>query len=122
MAGLEAAINQPVGEQGVAVDQSVEHDTQHQQQQLGQPVQEAGTSSRLAQPISNDAIQPLLAVMSTELRFLLQTLGVPKEIQARISQLGFKTIETFAMVEDTAAEVRAFIKSDVGLRPNYDEY
>ena len=53
--------------------------------------------------------------MSEGLDFLLKRHEVPTEIRARLVQLGFKSAEVWAKVDDTTALVRAFILRDVGL-------
>ena len=75
----------------------------------------AMAASFLLVPLDNGTIETNLASMTDDFKFILDDHLVPLEIQARLSALGFKQTSTFAMVEDSAPAVRAFIKGDIGL-------
>ena len=70
----------------------------------------------LTAPIAAGTAESLVAEMSSDLSFLLERNKVPIEIQARVSELGFKIMDTWAMLDDTPAGVREFIKKDVGIK------
>ena len=73
-------------------------------------------ASLLAVPIPPGTATSLVAEMSSDLSFLMETNNVPFEIQARVSELGFKVMATWAMLDDSAAGVREFIIKDVGIK------
>ena len=76
----------------------------------------AMAASLLTVPIAAGAAEALVAEMSSDLSFLLEKNNVPIEIQARVSELGFKSMDTWAMLDDTPAGVREFVKKDVGIK------
>ena len=73
-------------------------------------------ASFLLVPLANDVIDANLSTMTDDFKFILDDHLVPLGIQARLAALGFKHTSTFAMVEDSAPAVRAFIKGDIGLK------
>ena len=58
-----------------------------------------------------------ISKLSVDLRFLLETAGVPNQLQAKISSLGITTSDVFAKVVSTEAELRTLLKDDVGMNP-----
>ena len=62
-----------------------------------------------------------LGELDSELAFALNALKIPTDVQARMSQMGFQLLETWAKVEDSQAEVRAFINGDLGLQRDGNE-
>ena len=67
-------------------------------------------------PIAPGTINDIWALASKDLRHFGEQNHVPLELRARLVRLGFKSANAFALVEDSAPEVRKFIKEDVGLR------
>ena len=80
---------------------------------LQQPV--AQTPSILAAPIGTALQTTLVAQLSDELGFLWDDANVPQELQARLVQMGFRDLNTWARVDDTVVGVRAFITEEAGL-------
>ena len=71
-------------------------------------------ASILAAPILQPQIDELLATVNKDLIHLWK--GMPLELQARLVQLGFKTADAFAMLDDDVAGVRKFVKDEVLLK------
>ena len=53
--------------------------------------------------------------MQSDLTYLLDDQGVPRDIQAALSMAGIKDVGTFAKIEDTPARFRDFMKDDIKL-------
>ena len=73
-------------------------------------------------PVSDAVEAAAVKQLSNEFEFLLKSHHVPRQIQARLVRLGFKDVDTFANLEDSKPEVRAFIKTEVGLNPNAEKH
>ena len=52
--------------------------------------------------------------MSNELSFIWDDALIPLEMQARLSQMGFFDIDTWALVEDTVPGVRGVLIQETG--------
>ena len=71
----------------------------------------------LTQAMDAGLIPDLLKRLSADLKFIFQEANIPKDVQAKIASLGYTTREVFSKVEDSQAELRNFIKSDIGIDP-----
>ena len=66
----------------------------------------------IAEPMQTE----LLAGVSHELTFLWLSHKVPRDVQARLAQLGFTDVDVWAQLEDSKKEARAWIKGTAGLK------
>ena len=74
--------------------------------------------SLLGTPPERESMETALRAMSAEFVFLLDSLGIPTDIQAKLAILGYTDAVVFAKMEDSAPSMRASIKTDVGLDPD----
>ena len=101
-----------------AVGHDAQGDQQQQFQELAQavldnpPQRPAAVQGELPQPgpspnlrvqMSTDEQAKWLSEMDYELSFALCALKIPNDVQARMSQMGFQLLETWAKVEDSQA-------------------
>ena len=71
----------------------------------------------LADPLTSSQIHAAIAAADSDLVYLWeQGKGLPLEIQARFSILGFTEISVFSKLADTAGEVRTIVQEELGLR------
>ena len=71
----------------------------------------------VADPFNDTMVTEEISKLSVDLRFLLETAGVPNQVQAKIGSLGITTSDVFAKVVSTEAELRTLLKDDVGMDP-----
>ena len=64
-------------------------------------------------PMTNAAIKEALKAASSDLLFLWDQCKVGLEMQARLIGMGFTDVDVFAKVEDTSAELRALLKTEL---------
>eukprot|EP00971_Amphidinium_carterae_P347301 6489233-Amphidinium_carterae.1 len=67
----------------------------------------------LLSPLGDAAQAAALASLTVELRFLLDNFGLSQAVQAKLASLGYTEVDIFAKLEDSAAQVRAALGSDV---------
>ena len=72
----------------------------------------------LGTPPERESMETALRAMSAEFVFLLDSFGIPTDIQAKLAILGYTDAVVFAKMEDSAPAMRASIKTDVGLDPD----
>ena len=71
----------------------------------------------LAEPLTSAQIQAAIAAADSGLVYLWeQGKGLPLEVQARFSILGFTEMAVFSKLADTAGEVRTIVQDELGLR------
>ena len=73
--------------------------------------------SLLTHPLAGDAVERAIGTMSSELVFLLESTQVPRDIIAKLGELGYTDMDTFSNMEVNPKEVRTVLKDDVGLDP-----
>eukprot|EP00971_Amphidinium_carterae_P219082 4349035-Amphidinium_carterae.1 len=64
-------------------------------------------------PLDEAAQTAALASLTVELRFLLDNFGLSQAVQAKLASLGYTEVDIFAKLEDSPAQVRAALGSDV---------
>ena len=74
-------------------------------------------ASLLTTPVEAGVVSAAIANMDSELVFLFESNKVPADIVAKFGVLGYTDMETFAHMEDSPAQVREIIKSDITLNP-----
>ena len=55
--------------------------------------------SMLAHPLAGDAVERAIGTMSSELVFLLESTQVPRDIIAKLGELGYTDMDTFSNME-----------------------
>ena len=78
-------------------------------------------ASLLLVPIAPEAQVELTAKLNHDLSFSWDTLHVPQEVQARLSQLGFYDSDVWSNAEDSKGAVRRFITTEVGIKKEGNE-
>ena len=73
--------------------------------------------SLLAHPLADDAAEQAIGTMSSELVYLLESAQVPRDIIAKLGELGYTDMDTFSHMEVNPRGVRTILKDDVGLDP-----
>ena len=73
--------------------------------------------SLLTSPVPEDRQDACIKAMSSDLYYILNTNSIPKEIIAKISDIGFRTINQFSHWHDTTGEVRTRLQTDFTLDP-----
>ena len=75
------------------------------------------SNSLLKEPLSQEQIKAAIADTDSELVYLWeQGKGLPVEVQARFSIMGFSELDVFSKLADSAAEVRVIASTELGLR------
>ena len=80
------------------------------------PVPAVAPQSFSLAPIALDEQKPLIEQLSSGLHFICDSDRIPREIQARLSQLGFKDVSVRVNMDDSKSEARKFLKDEVGLK------
>ena len=68
----------------------------------------------LAAPLSNAAEVAALATLDAGLGYLFDEFQIPAPVQAKVASLGYTSLHLFASMEDTSANLRAAIATDLG--------
>ena len=68
------------------------------------------TDSLLLTPLSLEDQETLLRDIGDDLGFMWESLKIPQEVRAKLSQLGFTELEVWAMATETKAGMREIIK------------
>ena len=71
----------------------------------------------MGEAMTADAIRTNLALLESELEFVLTDAGVHKEIQAKIASTGFADCRMFSKADCGGGEtgVRSWVKDDLGI-------
>ena len=72
-------------------------------------------ASVLKNAIAAADVEALLKNMDSEFVYLLDDGSIPRELQAKLSELGFTDLTVFAKLEDVPAEARKIFKADLDL-------
>ena len=73
---------------------------------------------QITNPLTDELADKAVAELSGELKYLYETAGVPLMIMAKLSSLGITTADILAKVVSSEAELRSFMKDDVGMDPS----
>ena len=67
-------------------------------------------------PMAENVIDEQLKEASSEMLYLWNHHKVTREVQAKLTALGFGDAEVFSKIADTAADVREVVHEELGLR------
>ena len=76
----------------------------------------ASPSPNLLVEISLEAQAEARKKVNAELSVLWQQFHIPADVQARLSIMGYRNAETWSHIDETATEVRKFVKNELGLQ------
>ena len=74
----------------------------------------------MSTPPLEAVIPELITSLDSDLSYLLDDSGVPREVQAKLAEVGYKSCRIFARAAETAAELRQMVKDDMTLDPTAD--
>ena len=76
----------------------------------------------LSSPIADGDVAELVKLLSTDVRHLLETKGIPKEVQAQLSKKHIRPTATLATMADEDRLFRSWVVDNLGLNAQHDEY
>ena len=71
----------------------------------------------LTAPVVGDAVGEAMRSLDPDLSYLFDDAGIPEEVQAKISSIGYKTVKMFGRIAESVAELKQAFKDDVTLDP-----
>ena len=72
----------------------------------------------LGSPVAAAEVEKYIKEMSPNMSFLLLSQKVPREVIAKISEIGVTDLDVFARIADSSAGMRQVFEDDVTLKPD----
>ena len=71
----------------------------------------------MTDPISEEQTPEVMKSLAVDFRYLLESAGVPIALMAKMASLEITTVEVFAKIVGSEAELKALLQSDMGFNP-----